>query len=591
MVRKRRLFWQLYPSYLLISLISLAAATWYASSAVRHFFLEQTASDLKARAQLFEKQVIPYLDPLDEKALDLASKDAGRHAETRVTVILPSGRVVGDSDEEPAAMDTHADRPEVLKAIKTGLGTSIRHSRTLKKDLMYVAIPVLQHSNILAVVRTSIPTSAVDHALKDIQTRIILGGMIMALFAAILGLLVSRRITRPIEKIRNWADSISEGEFLRKPSIRASDEIEALSESLGKMAGDLKERIEMVSRQRNEMEAVFSSMVEGVLALDTEERVIRINKAATRMLDCSLPEAKGRTMQEVSRNTVLHQFMQDTLSSGKPLEKDVLLSTSSRLMVNAHGTILHDSERNRIGALIVLNDVTRLRQLENIRREFVANVSHELKTPITAIKGFVETLRDGAAKDPLDRERFLEIIDKHVDRLEAIVENLLYLSRIEQGAGEGEMELVESRIAEILRTAAQVCNVRATAKKIEIKISCPEPITAAVSSPLLEQAVINLLDNAIKYSEKGKVVRVEAMKKNEETIVSVHDQGCGIEKKHLPRLFERFYRVDKARSRHLGGTGLGLAIVKHIVQAHGGRLTVASTPGKGSVFSIHLPAS
>ncbi len=591
MVRKRRLFWQLYPSYLLISLISLAAATWYASSAVRHFFLEQTASDLKARAQLFEKQVIPYLDPLDEKALDLASKDAGRHAETRVTVILPSGRVVGDSDEEPAAMDTYADRPEVLKAIKTGLGTSIRHSRTLKKDLMYVAIPVLQHSNILAVVRTSIPTSAVDHALKDIQTRIILGGMIMALFAAILGLLVSRRITRPIEKIRNWADSISEGEFLRKPSIRASDEIEALSESLGKMAGDLKERIEMVSRQRNEMEAVFSSMVEGVLALDTEERVIRINKAATRMLDCSLPEAKGRTMQEVSRNTVLHQFMQDTLSSGKPLEKDVLLSTSSRLMVNAHGTILHDSERNRIGALIVLNDVTRLRQLENIRREFVANVSHELKTPITAIKGFVETLRDGAAKDPLDRERFLEIIDKHVDRLEAIVENLLYLSRIEQGAGEGEMELVESRIAEILRTAAQVCNVRATAKKIEIKISCPEPITAAVSSPLLEQAVINLLDNAIKYSEKGKVVRVEAMKKNEETIVSVHDQGCGIEKKHLPRLFERFYRVDKARSRHLGGTGLGLAIVKHIVQAHGGRLTVASTPGKGSVFSIHLPAS
>jgi two-component system phosphate regulon sensor histidine kinase PhoR len=321
-------------------------------------------------------------------------------------------------------------------------------------------------------------------------------------------------------------------------------------------------------------------MAEGVMAVDMEERLISMNEAAVRMLGTHASDMQGRSIQEVVRSTMLHQFVSDTLSSRKPTEKDIPMSADGELIVNCHGTLLRDAGGRQIGALVVFNDVTRLRRLENIRREFVANVSHELKTPITAIKGFVETLRDGAVKNPRDADRFLAIIDKHVVRLEAIVEDLLSLSRIEQGAEMGEIERIDSRISDILRTAVQVCHIRADAKEVRIDTSCPEEIRASVDPPLLD---------AIKYSEEGKGVQVEASQGDHEIIISVRDQGCGIEKRHLSRLFERFYRVDKARSRQLGGTGLGLAIAKHIVQAHAGRLTVESTPGKGSVFSIHLP--
>ena len=586
---KRRLFWQVYPSYLLITFITLTAVTWYASDAFRAFYLDRTASDLKARARLFEMEVVPSLDPLDEKKVDRFSKAIGIHASTRITVILPSGKVIGDSDEDPASMDTHVDRPEFLQAMKGGFGSSIRHSLTLHEDLMYAAIPVVKDGRIIAVVRTAIPISAIDAAYQLIHSKVILAGVLIAAFAALLGLLVSRRIARPIREIRDWAEALARGESKARPSARRSREIEALSISLGKMAEELRDRIETVVRQRNEMKAVFSSMSEGVIALSPDEHVIHMNEAAADILGCDQTQANGRSIQEVARNTVLHRFLKDTLSSREPMEADVLMSPDEAFVVNAHGTMLLDSSGNRIGALIVLNDVTRLRRLENIRSDFVANVSHEIKTPITAIKGFVETLRDGVTSDPKETERFLKIIAKHVDRLEAIVEDLLKLSRIEREAEKGGLTLVESRICDIIKTAVQVCQGRADGKKIRMDILCPESIPLKADPPLLEQAVVNLLDNAIKYSEESSSVQVEATKSYGEIVISVRDHGCGIEKKHLPRLFERFYRVDKARSRQVGGTGLGLAIVKHIVQAHGGHLSVESVPGKGSLFSIHLP--
>lgn len=589
MSAKRRLFWQIYPSYLLITLISLLAVTWYASRSTRHLYLEQITLDLEARARLCQEQILRHTDPLDPEKVDEIVKRMGRTAATRITVILPSGKVVGDSDEDPATMDNHADRSEFIDALSGNRGTSIRHSRTLENDLMYVAVPVKRGEHTDVVIRTSIPLSAIDETISAIRTKIVFGGVTIAIFAAILGLFVSRRITRPIRQIRSWAESIARGQYRHKPSISASEEIEALAVSLGQMAEELRERIDTVIRQRNEIEAVLSSMAEGVMAIDMEERLINMNEAAARMLGAHAVAVQGRSIQEVVRSTMLHQFVADTLSSRKPTEKDIPMSTIGELIVNCHGTLLRDAGGRQIGALVVLNDVTRLRRLENIRREFVANVSHELKTPITAIKGFVETLRDGAVKNPSDADRFLAIIDKHVGRLEAIIEDLLSLSRIEQEAEMGGIERIDSRISDILRTAVQVCHIRADGKRIRIETSCPEEIRAWVDPPLLEQAVVNLLDNAIKYSEEGKQVRVEALEGDHEIVISVRDQGCGIEKRHLSRLFERFYRVDKARSRQLGGTGLGLAIAKHIVQAHSGRLTVESTVGKGSAFSIHLP--
>ncbi|MBN1104451.1 MAG: PAS domain-containing protein, partial [Deltaproteobacteria bacterium] len=368
-----------------------------------------------------------------------------------------------------------------------------------------------------------------------------------------------------------------------------TEEMRGLAEAMNQMATQLSERMSTVIRQRGELEAVLSSMVEGVIGVDSEERVIAMNDAAAKIFGRSQEDAQGRSIQEVVRNPDLQAFVKTALSSDEPVEEDILIYSKDERVLSGCGTVLLDAKGKRAGALIVLNDVTRLRKLENIRKDFVANVSHEIKTPITAIKGFVETLRDSGEKTAEETERFLGIIHKHVNRLEAIVEDLMSLSRIEQEAEREEIPMSESRVQTVLQTAVQICEGRAEEKKIAIALSCPPDITAVIDPPLLEQAVVNLLDNAIKYSGEEGAVHVEALGTDQEIIIHVRDQGRGIEKAHLPRLFERFYRVDKARSRKMGGTGLGLAIVKHIVEAHKGRVEVESILGRGSTFSIILP--
>lgn len=589
MAKKRRLLWQLYPSYLVITIVALVVVTAYASRSLKHFFLDQAASDLKARAYLLESQIQNHLDPVDKGKLDALCKEAGKRASTRITIVLPSGEVVGDSDEDPGSMDSHLDRPEVLQALREGSGVSTRYSRTLSKAMMYVGIPLKRDDRVAAVIRVSIPVSDVDDAIRNIQVRIAIGGLIIAVFAALISLLVSRKLTLPIEHIKKWAESIARGEFHFRPPASDSEEINALSDAMNQMAVELRKRIDMIVAQRNEIEAVLSSMVEGVIAVDTEERLISLNNAAAEMFGCHVSEAQGRSIQEVVRNTVLHRFLRKALTSQKAVEKDITLSSNGDRVLNVHGTVLRDAEGKRIGAVVVLNDITRIQKLENIRREFVANVSHEIKTPITAIRGFVETLRNGAMSNSDDTRRFLGIIEKHVERLQAIIEDLLSLSRIEQEAEKGVIPLSDSNLRDILKTAIQVCDLKASARQIRIQMACEEDIQVRSDPPLLGQAIVNLLDNAIKNSKAETKVWVEGKRTDGEVIVTVRDQGRGIAKEHLPRLFERFYRVDRSRSRQQGGTGLGLAIVKHITQAHRGHLTVESEPGKGSTFAIHLP--
>jgi two-component system phosphate regulon sensor histidine kinase PhoR len=333
-------------------------------------------------------------------------------------------------------------------------------------------------------------------------------------------------------------------------------------------------------------------MVEGVLALDNDERIIHLNRAAADLFQVSPEAVEGRRIQEVVRKADLQRFVERVLSTTGPVEGDVVLhGAEGDRFLQAHGTALQDGEGQDIGVLIVLNDVTRLHRLENIRRDFVANVSHELKTPITGIKGSVETLLDGAVERPADAERFLGIIAKQAERLNAIIDDLLDLSRIEQGQGEKAIELLPSSIRAVLQSAVHACDIKARDKSIDLVLSCDPGLLADINPQLLEQAIINLVDNAIKYSDAGGAVWIEARSDERQTVIEVRDQGCGIAAEHLPRLFERFYRVDKARSRRAGGTGLGLSIVKHIVQAHRGRVKVDSQPGRGSTFSIILPNS
>ena len=589
MKKKKRLISQLYPSYLLIILISLSAVSWYASDAMRSFFFARTAAVLETRANLLGNQIIEHLSPLNEKSIDLACNEIGGVSETRITVVLPSGKVIGDSKEDPSSMDNHGDRKEVRAAIGGNIGNSIRFSRTLQQKMMYVAVPLIKDNKILGVLRASIPVTSVDNALKSIQRKIALGGLLIALFAAIISLFVARRISRPLEEMKKSADRFAEGDLTHRLPVPDTKEMGALGEAMNQMAAQLDIKIKTAIRQKNELETVLSSMLEGVIAVDMDERIISINQVAARMFNGEPAKFQGQSIQEAIRVSGLQRFVKKALLSVESIEDDIVLNNDGERALNIHSSSLKDARKNRIGMLIVLNDVTKLRRLENVRREFVANVSHEIKTPLTAIKGFVETLHDGTVEKPEDIKRFFGIIIKHINRLDAIVEDLLTLSKIEREDTEKEIKFETGSIKDVIETAIQVCQAKADKKNIHIESICDNKISARIDLSLFDQAIVNILDNAIKYSEKGSAVYVECSLVEKEIIVSIKDQGIGIAKKHLPRLFERFYRVDKARSRELGGTGLGLAIAKHIVQTHGGRISVESTPGKGSIFTIHLP--
>jgi two-component system phosphate regulon sensor histidine kinase PhoR len=589
MAKKKSLLWHLFFSYLLITLLSLVAVTWYSTASLKKFMLKEIEADLEERALLFRPMLLQYLSPLNERAIDDLCKTVSQAASTRVTVMLPWGKVVGDSDNDPAQMDNHFDRPEVAAALEGSRGASTRYSPTQGKELMYVALPIKKDMRTLGILRTSIPVDHIDKTLGAIQVSIALAGLIIAAVAALLSLLLSHRNRRPIDEIKKGAESYSRGEFNVYLPTSGLAEIAGLSDTMKRMAGELQEQIRTITEQRNELEAVLSSMAEGVFGVDQEERLLGMNPSAARILGCDPAKVQGRTIQEVIRLSELQRFVVVALSSEEPVEKDLVLYGEAERIVRAHGTPLRDAEGKREGVLIVLNDVTHLAKLENIRKDFVANVSHEIKTPITAIKGFVETLQEGQSQDPEDVRRFLGIVHRHVDRLEAIVEDLLTLSRIEKEAETEEITLEEHSVRKVLVKAVQACENKAQVKKIHLELECSEDLKGRINPPLLEQAVVNLIDNAINYSEEGKSVTIRAQENAQEILIQVEDQGSGIERRHLERIFERFYRVDKSRSRKLGGTGLGLSIVKHILEAHGGRVSVESQPGRGSTFTLHLP--
>jgi two-component system phosphate regulon sensor histidine kinase PhoR len=358
------------------------------------------------------------------------------------------------------------------------------------------------------------------------------------------------------------------------------------------MAARLNNRIRKVVQQRNELEAVLGSMVEGVVALDQDQRVIRMNPAGAELLGTDPDTAVGRTIQEVVRNPELQSVVAEALREEGTVEGDVTLpGQQEERSMRVRATTLRDADGKATGTLLVLQDVTRLRRLQQIRRDFVANVSHELRTPITAIKGFAETLLEEGGDEPEQRRRFLDIIARQANRLESIFEDLLSLSRAERLSERGAMELTMEPLEPVLESAVELVRRAAGDRGVAVEVDCPPDLTARINAALLEQAVFNLVDNAVRYSPEGASVQVTARPSDGEVVISVRDTGPGIASEHLPRIFERFYRADRGRDRSSGGTGLGLAIVKHVAQSHGGRVSVESTPGQGSTFTIHLPAA
>ncbi|MFC1832582.1 ATP-binding protein [Thermodesulfobacteriota bacterium] len=609
-IKQKKLFWQILLVHLAILLLTIAAVSWYSSRTFDSFYIADKGEDLENRANLIKARVVELLIKGDEAHLRNLVVDSGRASGTRITIIDPDGLVLADTNEDPERMDNHRRRPEIDTAFYGTPGQSLRFSNTLGQRMLYAAIPlygtgahgsdVAKQGVVIAVLRMSMPVTAIDGALADIRLKIGVGALLAIVGAFFLTFLVSRNISRPLEEMTKGAEQYARGDFSRQMLLStkttASKEIASLAAAMDQMAGQLDETINTIVSQRNQLEAVFSSMVEALIAVDCEERIISINEATAQLFEVERQAAKGRLIQEVIRNSDLQEQIDRILTTGIPFEDELILKKGSSGNIYLHTNVvsLRGGDSQTIGALLVLNDVTRLRKLENMRSEFVANVSHELRTPITSIRGYVETLLDGALEDREDAEKFLEIVLHQSEQLEEIIDDLLALSRIEREAKEGQIEFEKLPLQMVLEEAVETCRLKAEESGVRLRIDCPADLLLNLNQTLMEQAIVNLLQNGITYSEEGQEVVVTAGEidtaDGRKVQIAVKDSGIGIKEEHLSRLFERFYRSDKARSRKAGGTGLGLAIVKHIVQAHGGHLEVESTVDMGSEFIIIIKA-
>lgn len=599
-MRNIRLFWQIFPVCVGITVFSMLVVAWLTTTTGRGFYIDRLKEEVRERALLIEP-TITTLSKGPERPLEEFVRQTGRRAATRITVIDTDGVVLADSNEDHTLMDNHRTRPEVVPALAGETGFAVRRSRTLGESMLYAAIPVeLKAPGHRGVLRLAIPNTSVEAMLTSLHWKMFGIGLAVVGLAALLSLYCARRISRPLEEMKRGAEKLTQGridQLVKINSEHMSVEMAGLAGSINQMAEQINRRIRIIIQQRNELEAVFSSMADSVVAIDADKKIIRMNQAATQLFALPSEVVKGKAVQGIIRNAYLLEMIDFTLAHNSQQEQKVtLFNGTDPILLQTHAVPLRDEDNRSMGVLLVMNDLTKLNRLENIRQDFVANVSHELKTPITAIKGYVETLLDGAIDDRDNARGFLQIVVRQANRLDAIVDDLLTLSRIEDRADKNEIVLAAGAVGPVLEGALQTCSVHADEKNILVRIECDRELSAPINPPLLEQAVINLLTNAIAYSPQGSLITLGcAGSKNtrgEEWVhLSVSDNGPGIAKEHLPRLFERFYRCDKARSRDQGGTGLGLAIVKHIAQAHNGTVEVESVLGRGATFTITLPAA
>jgi two-component system phosphate regulon sensor histidine kinase PhoR len=450
-----------------------------------------------------------------------------------------------------------------------------------KKNIFWSFYPPL----LVVVLAALLAAAALARMRQPVGVTLAAAGVFAVAFAALISAVAARAFRGSRGRPGSAAESPSPG-APELPETGEGGPAEAASSACSRPD----EKIRIIAKQRRELEAVLSIMSEAVLVVNSDLKVVKVNRAAARILKISAGEVQGRSMMDLAPGSDLDRFVKLTLSSRDPVEGEATLAgDEGQRFFSAAGTTLKGDDDRIIGAVVVLHDVTALRRLETMRREFIANISHELRTPITSIKGFVDALKGGAISDAEEARTSLDIISKQSDRLNTIVEDILSLTSIEEQEELGQIPLEKGSINDVFDTTVPLFKGKAEEKQVNIDVFCPPNITAMINAPLLEQAISNLLDNAIKYSDPGGTVEVRVQRRTGEVVIKVSDTGPGIPPEHMPRLFERFYTVDQARSRSLGGTGLGLAIVKHIVESHHGRVSVESTPGKGSTFFIYLP--
>lgn len=585
---RRRLFWKLTLTFSFVIIFCMAGVGGYLVHSQRGTTRRHMEDQLTRIARLVDERFTPLLD-LDQRAqADSLAVRLGQDSGTRITVIDPDGVVLADTEGDPERMDNHALRPEIQEALTGELGSSTRFSNTVRQPFLYVAIPSSRRAG--WVVRVAVPMTQFQRTVRDATNVLFLGTAIATVLAIILAAAFTRRIIQPLDAMRTNLQRLERGEFGVRLDPAGEDEVGRLARTLNRAQDQLEHTIQNLTNQRNQRDAILASMVEGLVAVDSEERVLLVNKSARRLLGLGKRHVEGRTLVEVVRHPEFLRFVRRTRQSDAPRSGELTLHDRGPKWLELHGAPLRVDRADQHGAVIVLNDVTRLQKLEKARKDFVGNVSHELKTPVTSIKGFLETLlHRGALEDAENARRFLGIIARHTDRLSAIIDDLLYLSRLEH---EGEKiarhpvrlsQLVEACVADFEHAAVE--------QGVEFVVDTDPQVRVLGDTSLLRRAVDNLVDNAIKYSPTGGRVVIRVFEQGTRALLRVEDQGIGIPEEHLPRISERFYRVDTGRSREMGGTGLGLAIVKHVAFVHHGELRVESVLGEGTSFTLELEAA
>jgi two-component system phosphate regulon sensor histidine kinase PhoR len=569
----------------------MAVLSIYITAAVKHVYIERVVEDLTVRTKLMSHEVNRRKLLSDAAAIDHFCKEWGKLSDTRYTVILPDGSVIGDSRKDPSKMENHRFRPEISTARQEGMGHSVRFSRTIGMNLVYLAIPLKNNRKTVAFIRASVPVDTVAITIRVIRTQILIGMAVAAVIFAIIGIIISRLISRPLENVQQAAEKLAGGDLSARVLPEGSSETAALATTINRMADELQSRMRVITRQQSELNAVFSSMSEGVLALDFDMKILHINQTAKNWLGLRKCDCTGLPVTECIRIFDFTELLKEMADYAGNCEKEISISEDHKneIHLRIRSSKLIDKSGWLGGTVLVMNDITRRRQLETMRRRFVADVSHELKTPLTAIMGATETMRNDTTINSGAASRLLQILERQSGRMQRMVNDLLSLSAIEYDTDRGAIELSSGHIDQVLRQITATYREDAADKGHNLELIIRDNPVAEINAPLLEDAIANLLDNAIKYSSPGSNIRLTLSADSENCRIAVCDDGPGIEACHLPHLFQRFYRIDKARSREAGGTGLGLAIVKHIIVAHHGQVSVESTPGKGSCFTITLP--
>lgn len=589
-MRPASFFWRLYTSYVAVIVLFAALVAIFVGRQVDRSSFEEIERSLHRTAVVLRETWPSNLDPTQRQALRDWLDRLNRDYDGRITLLETDGTVIADTHHDAAEMDNHGTRPEVIQAAREGFGEARRFSDTVNANMLYVALPVPGPDGAtVGFVRTSLPLSAVRSEIDKARMSILVAAAIAAVLALLGGLWFARRITGPLRAMTSAARSISEGRYSQRMPMSSTDEIGTLSNAFSRMATNLRQHVADIEANRKKILAILGAMKEGVIAVDQEGRIVHMNTAAAGMVGVDVETCLGNPIADVIRVQEVVEALRRTLHLRLGIEGELRLpGVLNDQVFELRSSVLLDSDRDLAGAVVVLHDASELRRLEGVRQDFVSNVSHELKTPVAAIRGLVESILDDPEMESGTRTQFLHRVTQQCMRLTALVTDLLSLSAAEDRRSLDRAQVIDLR--DPLRGSVNSHLPALEAKELQLEVDLEEAVLPVRADPeTLRQIYDNLISNAIRYTPAGGRLWVRAREAGPDALVEVEDTGIGIEPRHQERIFERFYRVDKARSRELGGTGLGMAIVKHLVLALDGEISLESTPGEGSCFRVRLP--